>query len=100
MSALRCACRRQREDWGWETVKPLAPALGWIQTYVDAGDRVIVPCAGTAPAAIATEREYGDAADVLAIDVEHEARAAYERRRTDQLEYQAGLEAFAGEGSV
>jgi len=55
---------------GLGTVKPLAPALGWTQAYVDAGDRVIVPCAGTAPVAIAAEREYGDGVDVLAIDVE------------------------------
>ncbi|AEH39518.1 hypothetical protein [Halopiger xanaduensis] len=91
---LRCACRNQREDWGWGTVKPLAPALGWIRTYTDAGDRVIVPCAGTAPAAIAAEREYGSDVDVLAIDVEPEAREAYQRRRTDELEYQSGLGMF------
>lgn len=48
-----------------------------------------------APVAIAAEREYGDAVDVLAIDVESAARAAYERRRADELEYQAGLAAFA-----
>ena len=88
-------CERQREDWGWGTVKPLAPLLEWIRSYTDAGDRVIVPCAGTAPAAIAAEREYGSDADVLAIDIEPEAKAAYERRRADELEYQSGLEAFA-----
>lgn len=94
--ALRCACRRQREDWGWGTVKPLAPARQWIRTYTSPGDRMIVPCAGTAPAAIAAEREYGSDADVLAVDVEPEAKAAWERRRADELEYQAGLSAFAG----
>jgi len=81
---------------GLGTGKPLAPALGWTQAYVDAGDRVIVPCAGTAPVAIAAEREYGDGVDVLAIDVESGARNAYERRRADELEYQSGLGAFVG----
>lgn len=89
-------CQRQREDYGWGTVKPLAPSLEWVRRYTEAGDRVIVPCAGTAPAAIAAEREYGSDADVLAIDVEAEAKAAYERRRADELEYQAGLATFAG----
>jgi pyruvate dehydrogenase E2 component (dihydrolipoamide acetyltransferase) len=32
-------------------------------------------------------------ADMLAVDVESEAKAAYERRRADELEYQNGLEA-------
>lgn len=36
---------------------------------------------------VAVEREYGSDADVLAIDVEAEAEAAYERRRADELEY-------------
>ncbi|ELY77151.1 hypothetical protein [Natrinema gari] len=51
-------------------------------------------------AVIAVEREYGDAADVLAIDVEAAARDAYERRRADELEYQAGLGAFADSESA
>lgn len=49
-----------------------------------------------APVAVAAECEYGSDADVLAIDVEAEAKAAYERRRADELEYQVGLESFAG----
>ena len=46
--------------------------------------------------AITAEREYGSDVDVLAIYVEHEAKAAYMRRRADELEYQSGLEAFTG----
>jgi len=88
---LHCPCDRQREDWGWGTVKPLEPFLNWIRAYVDPGDRVLVPCAGTAPAAVATEREYGDKVDVICIDVESEAKAAYERRRKDQLNRQETL---------
>lgn len=44
--------------------------------------------------AVAAEREYGSDVDVLAIDVEADAKAAYERRRADELEYQTGLGAF------
>lgn len=86
-----CACSRQREDWGWGTVKPLAPYRQWISHYTAPGDRVVVPCAGTAPAAIAAEREYSEAANALCIDIEPEAKAAYERRRADELDYQSTL---------
>lgn len=88
---LHCACQRQREDYGWGTVKPLAPFVQWVRAYTDPGDRILIPCAGTAPAAIAAERLYGDDADVLAVDIEPEAKAAYERRRRDELNHQAPL---------
>jgi len=89
--SLHCPCERQREDWGWGSVKPLAPFLDWIDTYTEYGDRVIVPCAGTAPAAIATEWLHGEAANVLAVDIEKEAKTAYERHRADELDRQTGL---------
>lgn len=92
---LGCACPRQREDYGWGTVKPLAPYLRWVDAYTERGDRIVVPCAGTAPAAVAAERLYGDDADVLCVDLEPEAKAAWGRRRADELEYQSGLAAFA-----
>ncbi|ELY86488.1 hypothetical protein [Natrialba taiwanensis] len=47
-----------------------------------------------ASTAFAAEREHGDQADVLCIDVEADAKAAWERRREDELEYQSGLRAF------
>lgn len=53
----------------------------------------------TVSATIAAEYEYGSVADVLAIDVESAACEVYERRRADELEYQAGLEAFTGGAS-
>jgi DNA modification methylase len=88
---LHCPCQRQREDYGWGTVKPLAPFLQWIDAYTNPGDRIFVPCAGTAPAAVAAERLYGDDADVLAVDIEAEAKEAYERRRADELDRQETL---------
>jgi hypothetical protein len=91
---LHCACKRQREDYGWGTVKPLAPFEQWIQTYTEPGDRIVVPCAGTAPAAIAAELHHGDDANVLCIDTEPEAKAAYERRSSDELTRQTGLGQF------
>lgn len=89
---LHCACQRQREDYGWGTVKPLPPLLKWIRAYTESGDRILVPCAGTAPAAIAAERLYGVEADVLAIDIEPDAKEAYQQRRSADLEHQSSLE--------
>lgn len=93
--ALHTACQRQREDYGWGTVKPLAPFLRWINAYTEPGDRIVVPCAGTAPAAVAAERLHGRAADVLCVDIEQEAKEAYERRREDELDRQETLSGWS-----
>lgn len=85
---------RQREDYGWGTVKPLKPYRRMVQAFTHDGDRVVVPCAGTAPTAIAAELEHDDP-DVVCIDVEPDAKAAYERRRAAELGGQAGLERWA-----
>jgi hypothetical protein len=86
-----CPCQRQREDFGWGTVKPLAPYLDIVETYTDEESRIIVPCAGTAPTAIAAERVYGPDARVTAVDIEQEAKAAYQRRQEEELQWQSGL---------
>jgi hypothetical protein len=86
-----CPCERERRQWGWGTVKTLAPYEELIDAYITAGSRVVVPCAGTAPALIAAERAYGSECDATAIDIESEAKEAYEERRDEQLARQAGL---------
>lgn len=88
---LHCPCQRQREDYGWGTVKPLAPFEQWLDAYTKAGDRILCPCAGTAPAAIAAEKLYGDETSVLCVDIEPEAKEAYQRRRRDELNFQQTL---------
>jgi len=84
-------CQRERRQWGWGTVKALAPYRALIQAYTGRESRVIVPCAGTAPTLIAAERAYGVDYDVTAIDIEPDAKEAYQRRREDQLSWQAEL---------
>lgn len=86
-----CPCRRQHEDWGWGTVKPLDPYLDLVRNYTSADSRLVIPCAGTAPALVAAEREYGPGVDATAIDIESDAKAAYERRREEELRRQTGL---------
>jgi len=68
-------------DWG--SVKPIEPYRNWIEGLTDVDELVVVPCAGTAPAAIAAEdlrRRW------LAIDSEQAARDAYLQRREAYLE--------------
>lgn len=86
-----CPCERERRDWEWGTVKPLAPYLDLIQEYTSPDSRIIEPCAGTAPAVIAAEREYGTDVDATAIDIEPDAKRAYERRREEELPRQTGI---------
>lgn len=77
---------RRTEDgypYGWGSVKPIIPYLEWIRGLTDPGELVIVPCAGTAPAAIAAE-ELGR--EWIAIDSEPEAQDAYLQRRAAYLE--------------
>lgn len=82
--------QRQRENYGWGSAKPRAPYQAWVEALVAPGYRVLVPCAGTAPAAIAVEAVHGGDANVCCVDIEPEAAAAFERRRHDEL----GLAAF------
>lgn len=64
-----------------------------LETFDLPGNDVVVPCAGTAPMAVAAElvsEEY----DVTCIDMEEGAREAYERRRADELDRQETLNVF------
>jgi hypothetical protein len=77
---------RRVEDgypYGWGSVKPVEPYRAWIDGLTEPGETVVVPCAGTAPAAIAAEqlgREW------IAVDSEPEAREAYLQRRDALLQ--------------
>ena len=76
---------RQVARWPTETygrggrAKPVGPYEAWLSGLVDPGERVVVPCAGTAPAAVAARRLFGEAARFVCIDVEP---AAYEGFKT------------------
>lgn len=89
------AADRQRQNYGWGSAKPIRPYAEWLRQLTAPADRIIVPCAGTAPVAIAAEQLHGDQADVLCIDIEEGARDAYVRRRADEL----GVKPKAGGGS-
>jgi len=52
---------------------------------VPAVNIILVPCAGTAPAALAAERVFGDDARYVCIDKDKQAFEAFKRRREAEL---------------
>jgi len=80
--SARQIVERQREQYGWAGVKPLKPYRTWTETLAEPGELVVIPCAGTAPTAIAAE-DLG--MNWIAIDSEPEAREAFERRQEAEL---------------
>lgn len=78
--SARQLARRPTERYSWGSVKPVAPYEAWMEGITEPGGRVVVPCAGTAPAAIAAERL---GREWVAIDCEPAARDAFEKRLAD-----------------
>jgi len=84
VSARQLADRPQeRYDWG--SVKPISPYEEWLSGLVEPGELILVPCAGTAPAALAAERVFGEDIRYVCIDNEPDAFEAFSRRREDAL---------------
>lgn len=84
--SARQVAERPQEGYGWNSVKPISPYQRWVEALVEPGELVLVPCAGTAPAAIAAERVFGDDARYVCIDKEAGAYEAFRRRREAQVE--------------
>lgn len=66
--------------------KPVGPYEEWIEGLVDDGELVLVPCAGTAPAALAARRVFGDDARYVCIDIEETAYEAFNERYAEEFE--------------
>lgn len=71
--------------YGWQSTKPITPYANWIEGLVEPGELVLVPCAGSAPAALAAERVFGDDARYVCIDKEEGAFEAFKQRREAEL---------------
>lgn len=94
--SVRQIARRPQQRYGWGSVKPTAPYEAWLDGLTEDFERVVVPCAGTAPAAIAAEKL---GLRCLAVDVEEDAREAYQRRRRAELgDGQQSLTEVAADG--
>lgn len=84
---------RKHENYGWGSVKPYEPYKAWIEGLMDSGEHLVVPCAGTAPAAIAADIAFGSEANYTCIDCEEEAYKAFQQRRKDEYLEQSQLDA-------
>jgi hypothetical protein len=56
-----------------------------VEGLAEASELILVPCAGTAPGALAAESVFGDDARYVCIDNEPGAFAAFQRRREAEL---------------
>lgn len=74
-----------RETYDWGSVKPISPYESWINGLVEPGELILVPCAGTAPAALAAEKQFGEEARYVCIDNQEEAFEAFKRRRKEEI---------------
>lgn len=82
--SARQVTTRKHENYGWGSVKPYEPYKAWIEGLMEPGDHLVVPCAGTAPAAIAADIVFGKEATYTCIDHEEGAYDAFRDRRKDE----------------
>lgn len=76
---------RPQERYDWGSVKPISPYVAWVEALSEPGELILVPCAGTAPAALAAEKVFDDDARYVCIDNEPDAYEAFKRRREAEL---------------
>ncbi len=82
---------RQVANWPERTygrggrAKPIEPYEAWIDGLVDPGELVLVPCAGTAPAALAAKRVFGDDARYVCVDVQETAYEGFRERYAEEF---------------
>ena len=90
------ATERDHDTYDWGSVKPLSPYRTWVEALTDDTDgnleneHLVVPCAGTAPAAIGAEIEFGTNLQYTCIDNNPDAFDAFSRRREAELERHSG----------
>lgn len=83
---------REHDTYDWGSVKPVGPYKTWVEALTDNSDgnleneHLVVPCAGTAPAAIGAEIEFGTDLRYTCIDNNDDAFEAFRRRREAELE--------------
>ena len=81
---------RQPASWPTETygrggrAKPVEPYEAWVRGLVEPGELILIPCAGTAPAALAARRVFGDDARYVCVDTDERAFEAF-RTRYDEI---------------
>lgn len=91
--SARQIAKKPREQFGWGSVKPIKPYREWLSGLFNPSDEglLVVPCAGTAPAAIAAEKLYIEGVydtrpRFVCIDSEDGAYEAFEQRWNAEIE--------------
>jgi len=75
-------CPRPKTNTDWGTPKPTEPYAEWIPSVMDKDELLYVPCAGTAPAALALECKWPDTR-YICVDGEPDAKKAFKKRRKE-----------------
>lgn len=86
--AARQITSNHQDNYGWGSVKPIDPYEAWVHALLDPDELLVVPCAGTAPAALAAERvanRLGKEANYICIDIEEGAYEAFKKRREAEV---------------
>lgn len=83
------ATERVHENYDWGSVKPIGPYQTWVKALTKEDDleneHLVVPCAGTAPAAIGAEREFGTNLKYTCIDNDPNAYEVFASRRKAEI---------------
>lgn len=91
---------REHDTYDWGSVKPVNPYKTWVEALTKKenleNEHLVVPCAGTAPAAIGAELVFGSDLQYTCIDNSPDAYDAFLRRRKAELE-QHGVDEQQGE---
>lgn len=84
------AAEREHDTYDWGSVKPISPYKTWVEALTKENEleneHLVVPCAGTAPAAIGAELTFGTDLRYTCIDNSPDAYEAFCRRREAVLE--------------
>ncbi|WP_302081062.1 hypothetical protein [Salinibaculum rarum] len=81
--SARQITRQASFDGDWGSVKPIDPYQAWLAGLLNEGEHLVVPCAGTAPAAIAAEQLFGEDIQYTCIDKEPKALEMFKKRRDE-----------------
>jgi hypothetical protein len=93
--SARQVTRQASFDGDWGSVKPIEPYRAWIEGLMQKGEHLVIPCAGTAPSAIAAEQLFGDDIRYTCIDNEPKALEMFKQRRDEVISSeQDGLSSF------
>lgn len=81
---------RERETYDWGSIKPIIPYKRWVKALTKEkeleNEHLVVPCAGTAPAAIGAEITFEADLQYTCIDNSPDAYDAFCRRREAELD--------------